>query len=234
MTSVKPRVITNLPPNYVAHRISSKPQYVPYVVYPSLPQHNISTPVTSKPPATATTTPIKAKPQSYVLTPIGILNLLLIIFFIPCFLSVIFLWDPKYLPKYPGSPFNISYLVLAPLGFLVEIVILLVHSCCYNTFDKITGILFLVKDFVFGGALLGLGVLASIGEYNTEVRMYNSENPTLSNKIVGNDTNIFGPINDKGYNVGAYASAAGCAFIVGILSAIQAGFVLKRMHPKKN
>jgi hypothetical protein len=77
--------------------------------------------------------------------------------------------------------------------------------------------------------------MASIGEYDTEVRMYNSGNPTtLSNKEVGNFKNMFGEINDKGYNVGAYASAAGCAFIVGILSLIQVGFVLKRMHPKKN
>jgi hypothetical protein len=77
--------------------------------------------------------------------------------------------------------------------------------------------------------------MASIGEYDTEVRIYNSENGTakLSNKEVGEFVNMFGRLNDKGYNAGAYASAAGCAFIVGILSLIQVGFVLKRMYSGK-
>ncbi len=70
MTSTKPRVLTNLPPKYVAHRISSKPQYVPYAVYPSLPHQNHTIPVISKPPASApapvTTTPIQPKLQSYM------------------------------------------------------------------------------------------------------------------------------------------------------------------------
>ena len=69
-------------------------------------------------------------------------------------------------------------------------------------------------------------MLAAIAEYNKEViTNYTSRKP------IGDFETIFG--RNEGYNVGAYASAAGFSFLVAILYIVQAGFVVKKMLSMK-
>ena len=93
---------------------------------------------------------------------------------------------------------------------------------------------FVIKDAIFGAGLLGLGVLASIAEHDYESNSSKiGDYKYIFGIIINNENNENNGNKEISPNPGAYITAATAAFIVGVLYAIHAGFVIKKLLCKK-